>query len=314
MQVEQRDLVLRVNELFHDLEGEEYQDVHPEIFEREKRRWIALLLQYAPLKKDTSVTLLDVGAGTGFVGSIVLPLIQGEDSTLICADISQEMLDVSREKLTPIAGKTALRFLKMKDEMIDLPDASVDVVMMNSVLHHVPDYRRFLREIERVLKPDGMLFIGHEPNLLFMQNNFLRMQAGIIHHLTPKRIAALILKRAGLYHKVVSASPESPILKTINETLQREHLIDTPLTAGELSSLIDIHSPTAGSLHENRGFDLRHLCDGSRMTVVHVDSYNHLLKMSGNRFWKPYGALLKMLLPRSGSTFFLIAAKKSPPS
>ncbi len=39
-------LVLRVNELFHDLEGADYANVHPEIFKAEARRWEALLTKH----------------------------------------------------------------------------------------------------------------------------------------------------------------------------------------------------------------------------------------------------------------------------
>lgn len=38
---------------------------------------------------------------------------------------------------------------------IDLPDESMDVVVCNHVLEHVPDDRRAMAEIRRVLKPDG---------------------------------------------------------------------------------------------------------------------------------------------------------------
>ena len=34
-------------------------------------------------------------------------------------------------------------------------DGSFDVVLCNHVLEHVPDYRKALSEIHRVLRPDG---------------------------------------------------------------------------------------------------------------------------------------------------------------
>ena len=42
---------------------------------------------------------------------------------------------------------------------IDLPDASFDMVYCSHVLEHVPDDRRAMREIRRVLKPGGIALI-----------------------------------------------------------------------------------------------------------------------------------------------------------
>lgn len=45
------------------------------------------------------------------------------------------------------------------DNKIPLADASVDLVTANMTLHHIPDVPGTLREIERVLRPGGHLFI-----------------------------------------------------------------------------------------------------------------------------------------------------------
>ena len=47
--------------------------------------------------------------------------------------------------------------LKLDLNHIDQPDASWDVVFCNHVLEHVPDYKKALRELYRILKPGGML-------------------------------------------------------------------------------------------------------------------------------------------------------------
>ena len=44
-------------------------------------------------------------------------------------------------------------------QTIPLPDHSVDTAMATEVLEHCPEPTRLLREIRRVLKPDGLLFI-----------------------------------------------------------------------------------------------------------------------------------------------------------
>ncbi|MBI1364816.1 MAG: methyltransferase domain-containing protein [Alphaproteobacteria bacterium] len=44
-------------------------------------------------------------------------------------------------------------------QKIDLPEASYDVVIANHVLEHAPDDRAALREIARILKPDGFALL-----------------------------------------------------------------------------------------------------------------------------------------------------------
>ena len=47
--------------------------------------------------------------------------------------------------------------LKLDMDHIEQPSASWDIVLCNHVLEHVPDYKRALRELYRVLKPGGRL-------------------------------------------------------------------------------------------------------------------------------------------------------------
>jgi SAM-dependent methyltransferase len=44
---------------------------------------------------------------------------------------------------------------------IDFPDASFDRVVMNHVLEHVPDDRAAIREIRRILRPNGLALMQH---------------------------------------------------------------------------------------------------------------------------------------------------------
>lgn len=301
-----RRLVLRVNELFHDLEGETYDSVHPEIFQNEVDRWDRILGERLSWK-NSPMTLLDIGTGTGFVGDRLLPHLRDGDM-LICADISEKMLQLTIPRLQIAKTGLIVKPLKMKDETLALPDDSVDMVMMNSVLHHIPDTRTFLLEINRVLRPDGYLIIGHEPNNRFFRS-ILLTQFRTMQQMTPKRLAALFLKRIGLYKRVVAAK-ENPLLKQINKALFDEGLIAEPLTHSDLSALIDVHSPTAGGIRKDEGFDPFKLMDAYGYRTVLIETYNHLSKLSGRHaLLRPYEWLLRQLLPKTGATFFLVTQK-----
>ena len=50
-------------------------------------------------------------------------------------------------------------FIKLDLQDIDLPDASVDVVLTPHVLEHVPDTGKALSELYRIMKPGGHVFL-----------------------------------------------------------------------------------------------------------------------------------------------------------
>jgi ubiquinone/menaquinone biosynthesis C-methylase UbiE len=92
--------------------------------------------------------VLDCGCGAG---EYVLALCQrGADAWGI---------ELSRDKLTtapaPVAGRVSVGDL----QDIAFRNATVDIALMNEVLEHVPDDSRALREVNRVLKPGGVLLI-----------------------------------------------------------------------------------------------------------------------------------------------------------
>jgi SAM-dependent methyltransferase len=44
-------------------------------------------------------------------------------------------------------------------DLVQFADASKDVVIIFGVLHHIPEWRKVIDEIRRVLKPNGSLFV-----------------------------------------------------------------------------------------------------------------------------------------------------------
>jgi ubiquinone/menaquinone biosynthesis C-methylase UbiE len=76
-------------------------------------------------------------------------------------DITEEMLrrvDTSGGAITLHRGLV---------EEMSFPSDSFDFVTSYAFLHHVENTERILREVFRVLKPGGLVYIGLEPNRLF---------------------------------------------------------------------------------------------------------------------------------------------------
>jgi len=128
----------------------------------EKRPHVRMLLErtFQRLFPEKVGRLLDVGCGTCFY----FPLLARHAEELIGVDICIPMLEQAQEL---IAAKGLTNCSVRESSALDLPfeDRSVDVVHCWDFLHHVPDVRRAISEIDRVLAPGGR-YVALEPNLL----------------------------------------------------------------------------------------------------------------------------------------------------
>ncbi len=96
-------------------------------------------------------TVLDVGAGTGFLTEAAARKAR----RVIALDFSESMLGEARSKL----GRN-VEFRIGNVEHIPLPDGSVDSVIGNMILHHCPNPDLAVKEMVRVLAPGGRLVLS----------------------------------------------------------------------------------------------------------------------------------------------------------
>ena len=108
------------------------------------------------IKEYSEVNLLDVGCGTGFIINIV----KGMCDKVYGIDATQEMLN-QVEKSENVALINGIA------EELPFEDGKFDVVTAYSFIHHLYSYEDALKEMYRVLKPNGTLYIDLEPNKLF---------------------------------------------------------------------------------------------------------------------------------------------------
>lgn len=97
--------------------------------------------------------VLDIGAGSG-TDTLIASTLVGEEGRVWALDITPAMLAKLRGTIDA-AGITNVEVIEGDAERIPLPDNSVDVVTSNGALNLVPDKRRALAEIFRVLRPEG---------------------------------------------------------------------------------------------------------------------------------------------------------------
>jgi ubiquinone/menaquinone biosynthesis C-methylase UbiE len=99
--------------------------------------------------------LLEIGCGTGLFTGKVYDATQADITAI---DISEDLLSQARAKYSHC-------HFRVDDAMhLSFPDNSFHGVYGSSVLHHL-EMERAMKEIHRVLKPDGRIVFA-EPNML----------------------------------------------------------------------------------------------------------------------------------------------------
>ncbi len=161
------DLVIEVNRLFHATEADQYDRAHPEIHTQLPAVWRDLLGQVT-MPAGARWSALDFGAGTGFATTQAATLLPpGTIARVVCLDLSPEMLVHCQQRVTPLVPQCEFRH--------DLPEhGPFDLLLTNSVLHHLPDVEAQLARIEPLLAPGAWWVLGHEPSSRFYRNVELR--------------------------------------------------------------------------------------------------------------------------------------------
>lgn len=114
---------------------------------------IDTLRKYAPDFHVEGASVLDVGCGDA--GALIAFAEKGAK----CAGIECFDTSLERGKLRAADHGVQVDLKKGVAESIPFPDASFDLVMLDNVLEHVTDRPGTLREVRRVLKPGGLLYM-----------------------------------------------------------------------------------------------------------------------------------------------------------
>ena len=133
---------------------------------REKNRSSAYYNNYwakkmLSLLKIEPMKILDYGCGTGRLYPIIKRMF---NSSYLGIDLSNDMLNVAKKKFKGIA-------VKQEDgEDLKLKNNSFDTVIVFGALHHLPNPKKGLAEINRVLAKKGTLLISEPTSNIIMKN------------------------------------------------------------------------------------------------------------------------------------------------
>jgi ubiquinone/menaquinone biosynthesis C-methylase UbiE len=230
--------------------------------------WAADLVSLADLRPGERV--LDVACGTGVVARLAAERV-GAGGQITGLDLNEGMLEVARSLPSP-AGAAAVVWVQGSALAMRLPDASFDVVLCQQGVQFFPDRPLALREMIRVLVPNGRVLAsvweGPTPYTTAMWN-------AVERHVGADAAATLRKSRAGenpkaLQHLMMQAGfrevkivqrTRTARIRAVGDFVLR-HLAATPV-AGTVQALSD---SVRMVLAEDAARALRPYADGDGIT------------------------------------------------
>ena len=124
-----------------------------------KNNLLEHLIRYDFVKGDLEKIVLDIGCGSGH-GSNTL---SKKFKTVHGVDISEEAIQYAKKNWQ----QPNIEFSTGDSLNIPFPENTFDVVVAFEVFEHLTDWGKFLSEIKRVLKPNGLVYISTPNKTLY---------------------------------------------------------------------------------------------------------------------------------------------------
>jgi arsenite methyltransferase len=167
--------------------------------------------------------VIDLGSGAGN-DCFIARSQTGESGKVIGIDFTPAMIDKARENAEKMHFKN-VEFRLGDIEKMPVTANVADVVVSNCVLNLVPDKKRAISEIFRVLKPGGHFSISDIVLVGILPENIVdasEMYAGCVSGAIDKKIYLDYIEQAGFTNIVIQKEkkifiPDDILLRYINE-------------------------------------------------------------------------------------------------
>jgi ubiquinone/menaquinone biosynthesis C-methylase UbiE len=100
---------------------------------------------------------IDIGCGTGHLD---VELAKRSKLNIVGLDINPEMKPFFDQQVRESGLEDRVRFVAGDAQKLPFPDDHADIIVSRGVLIFLPDLAECLREVDRVLKPTGVAFLG----------------------------------------------------------------------------------------------------------------------------------------------------------
>lgn len=181
-----------------------------------------LLFSFAALLQGLwvvqTMTVLDLGAGSCWTSYLLAQM----GIKVHAVDVSRTALELGRKRFTehpPFGNQPVPEFHVYDGRRLPLPDESVDRVFCFDAFHHLPNPEAIIREIARVLKPEGIAGFS-EPGPNHSRTPEAQMEMGG-HRVIENDIVVEDIfkwaKAAGFQRMELTAMPHTPPRVSLEE-------------------------------------------------------------------------------------------------
>jgi SAM-dependent methyltransferase len=245
-----------VNVAFHEFESECYDEIH-------RSMWESLPTQFGLVSDDVfevaqglgdDLVMLDVGCGTGLATELLLRTPLGKKVRRVdLVDTSPAMLKAAAARAAHWGVEQTLT-LGTSDEA---PADNYGIILICSVLHHVPDLPALFDQLGRLQTRGGLFLHFQDPNGDYLHDPALLQRIKACGR-TPRMLGERVIRRLSstrigrrLQGFLPAGAPRRYIDKT-NDALLAAGVIRRPMTAGEVWSVTDLHVVSGISMKKMR--------------------------------------------------------------
>ena len=123
----------------------------------ERRTWQHPAEVVALLEPSPGMTIVDLGAGTGYFESLLAAAV-APGGRVLALDVEPAMVEYMNERFAT-AGLESVEARVVRGDDPELPPGSVDRILIVDTWHHLPDRERYAKRLRTALRPGGSILV-----------------------------------------------------------------------------------------------------------------------------------------------------------
>lgn len=240
VQIEPKAFYWAVNSAYHEAESHLYDEAHTDMYAWGQQLW-SFLSHYIN-HSSKSVNILDIGCGTGLVGSFLNEHCSDHVESLTQLDPNDGMLAKAQQR----SQEWSFPSIARKGEVFSLDgNEQFDIVIASSVLHHVVETHEFLSKVQDLMRINGFFITTQDPVFEYYRDSIFasRKRELLAAQGFSSKSSAFRRYLGSLKRRVFNAPQEHPLAAAVNRTLLKDGIVRRPLAIEVIWSITDFHVP-----------------------------------------------------------------------